>query len=326
MSCPETQDALVELVTGLSDYREEGQQLRPRVVICDDLTEARGLLQVSQPLEIGEGPRGVGTLRQALKRAAPLAQRGWAIYIHRSGDLFRYGVFRESLSPTALDLTDAVMDLGGAVKILIATQIGERTVEMAGSSGGRLVARFSGADPTGMSPRESIRAISASAVREVEESIREQLASYLRGLLSAAAKETHGCLIVVALTGEAESLPGSLKEDGVLLNPPIDLAKLVREREEGSLAEADGMLRSYSDLVSGMLQADGIVVMSHSGLLIGYNVFVRSIPDDQAPPRTLVGGARRRAYRTLYQLVDAGEIAGALFQSSDGGFEFKTTP
>lgn len=83
MCCPQTEDGLLELVVALSHYTEEGHPLFPQVVLCDNLDTTLSLLQGSDALTIGLGPRDQSTISFALKRCAPLARGGWVIYIQR---------------------------------------------------------------------------------------------------------------------------------------------------------------------------------------------------------------------------------------------------
>lgn len=141
MCCPKTEEGLLDLVVALSHYTEEGHSLFPQVVLCDDLDTTLGLLQCSDPLRIGFGPRGSSTIALALKQCAPLARGGWVIYVQRLHRKMDYGVFRSPSSPTALDIRDTVQALTQEtehVHIIVANQLAERAVELVGASSGVL--------------------------------------------------------------------------------------------------------------------------------------------------------------------------------------------
>ncbi len=104
-------NCLAELAVELSHYTEEGVDLYPRVVVCDNLQNTLKMLQGADSIHIGEGKREPETFRSALKKCAPLARTGWAIYVERHGDGLRFGVFREPTSPIALDLRDTIAGL-----------------------------------------------------------------------------------------------------------------------------------------------------------------------------------------------------------------------
>ena len=111
MTCSETEEALISLIVALADYREEDIALFPQVLICDDLPEVLRVVQGSAPIRIGDGNRSPETMLRALKKCAPLAVGGWAIWVERCEPGFTFGVFREHAVPTAVGLRSTLQDL-----------------------------------------------------------------------------------------------------------------------------------------------------------------------------------------------------------------------
>ena len=70
-----------------------------------------------------------------------------------------------------------------------------------------------------------------------------------------------------------------------------------------------------------MLHSDGITVISSSAQVLGYRYFIKQKVRGTKPSEVL-GGARRRAFLDLKQLVDDHELQGAFIRSSDGHAEF----
>ena len=113
MSCTDTQAALAGLIVALESYREEGAPLFPQVFFCDSLDQTVRALQAREPIAIGSGPRSVDTVKRALKKCAPLARAGWAIYVQRGLGVFDYGVLRSTnfaLAPSPLEALRASTD------------------------------------------------------------------------------------------------------------------------------------------------------------------------------------------------------------------------
>lgn len=108
MSCADTEESLIALTVAISDYREEGRPLFPRLLICDDLDSVLRNVQGSEPIEIGFGNRKPQTILRALKKCGPLAASSWTIWVERKPEEFRYGVFRAP-APTAIDLRTTLM-------------------------------------------------------------------------------------------------------------------------------------------------------------------------------------------------------------------------
>src|SRR5438132_6475675 len=103
ITCPHTHQLGCELVALLSAYREEDRRLFPEVyLLAGDEGDLLPVLAPGvTPLQIGEagiendaeaGARKAA--RAALKDCASLAIEGWAVYIRREGNGFKYGLFR----------------------------------------------------------------------------------------------------------------------------------------------------------------------------------------------------------------------------------------
>lgn len=160
MQCSETLNALVELVVALSHYTEEGSLLYPQVLLCDNLDNSLSIIQGSGAIEIGSGPKGDQTMRQALKKCAPLAKSGWYLYVNRDGDFFRYGVFRTSNIPTALGVRDTLLDLSSEheqrLNMILVSQLSEKAVELVGTNAGCLHLYLSAAPENIPSPQQAL--------------------------------------------------------------------------------------------------------------------------------------------------------------------------
>ncbi len=321
MTCHQTEEALIALSVDLADYREEGKQLYPRVVVCDDLVSTSRILQGSHAVEIGSGPRSPATARKCLKKCAPLASTNWLVWIERQPDAFRFGVFRAPVSPTAVDLRSTLADLEPAtVRALLLAQLAPGTVEVVGAGLEGLLVHLSG---------ERVEVLPSAAQQDqlsrwFMESIKaahmlDPCVSFARNLFGDLLRESHGSLIAFVRSGDP--VPAVLAEDGTILGEPLDLAELVIRHADDEPTENYTGLMASTALLGGMLNSDGITVLDTAGRILGYNCFVRASPDDLKPSE-LVGGARRRAFTALSALVDSGELRAAFIRSSDGASEF----
>jgi hypothetical protein len=319
MSCSETQGALVELLVALSRYQEEGVTLYPKFIVCDDLELALRLLQGTEAIPVGRGPREPNTIHAALKKCAPLARGGWAGFIHRTKDEFRFGVFREPSSPTSLDIRDTISSLADANRqIIVVLQLAEKVVELVGASGAQLVVHLSAARENQPSPLESVERLADVVSGDLPAEIRESVAAWLRSTLASALRRGHGTLIAVV----KEDVPDAIGGDAVHLDSPVDVAAAIYAHIETPTAETLARINAYAQFVEGILATDGIAVFRTRAQIVAYNWFVRPPLSADALPRDIVGGARRRAHAVLKGLVDDGELVAAFFRSSDGGSEF----
>ncbi len=319
MACPTTQEGLVELVVALSGYREEGVALFPKVLLCDEIDIALGALGGGEPILLGRGPRGARTVRSALKDCAPLAQRGWVMFLNRAEEDFTYGVFREPVSPVSIDLYDAVKVSSASQRLILLRNLGERAVELVGSDGHRVNVHLSAVVEDAPSPRDEIEQLAAAAGQAVPDELKEQVGSFLRTTLTTALQSGHGTL--VAVVGDEDHVPEPLKVDQVPLHPPLDLCDAVRAHLAEGSQDAQARLLGYAALLEGLLSSDGIVVMTTDAVVLAYRAFVKTPATDE-PISSTQGGARRRAFGVLTSLVDAEALKGALFRSNDGATRF----
>jgi len=318
MTCPETEEGLLELVVALSDYTEEGQALFPELVICDDLPITLGLLQCSDALRIGSGLRKPETIALALKRCAPLARTGWIVYLLRQPENIEYGVFRTSPSPTALDIRDTVLSLGREEEkpnILIASQLADKVVEIVGAKSGILHIHLSATPDDAAPPHDAVDGLIVAACADVEATEKEQVESYLRTTLSNALRQSHGALIGVLKAG----IDGkAVSTDGIHFEQPISLTHLVKEHENLRSDQTLGSLIAYAGLLTGMLATDGMVLVDSNARLVGYNLFVQSNPEGKQQGELVMGGARRRAFKALQECVRGEKLTACFIRSSDG--------
>ncbi len=315
---------MLHLVVALSDYTEEGQQLFPQVVICYSLETTLALIQGSGEIEIGRGPRGSQTMAKALKECAPLCKKGWFMWVLRTEDGFSYGVFRGPMVPTALTVRDTILTLSQerftAFPMIYASQVGEKAVELIGLKTGTFLIHFSATPVTSPSPLDVLASLIKLCCEAVAEEMKEQTASFLRTVLTDAMRECHGSLIAVF---EPDTKPATqLTKDGVLLKDPIRLFRLVEQHQTNGTGDSLAELLAYGQLLTGMIASDGIVLLDTKCRIHGYRIFLKEPKKTKENHRELVGGARRRAFSLLCELVDKQELRGCFIQSADGASEF----
>lgn len=317
MSCAHTEEAMVALAVSLADYREEGLQLFPRVLVCDNLAEVLRIVQGSAPITIGSGARSAATAAEALKKCAPLASGGWSVWIERSDDRFNYGVFRDPVAPTSIDLRSLLRSLGaGEAHAILLDQVAQGVTEVTAVGLDPVRVHLSGARQNGTDDIDEESMLVAWFVEDVgDDHLKEATRSFATSALHDKLRRAHGTLI--AVVGVGAELPDELIADAVTLAEPADLAELVRRHAELGTSESLAELLAYDELLGGMMRCDGIVVLDTAGRVLAFNSFIRT-SSDQLGPRELIGGARHRAYAALEGLVADGRIRGVFIRSSNG--------
>jgi len=320
MPCPFTQDGLVTVVHALAMYREEGRSLFPEVFIFDHLEKILAILPGADHVPIGSGPKEASTMAKALKRCAPLAQGGWAVYIHREPDTFSYGLLRCGVHLLSVPLSELLVNKGDRqLPTLMIRQLAQSVVKVTGVAGSSLLVYFGATRKVNVSPIDALGALTASIVAKVDDRIREQTYAFYLTLLSEVLRAGHGTLAVVQ-PARRRVLPSPLR-DGIILNKPIDVSALVAELLTHGACAANTSLQSASSLVSGMLQSDGITIFGSDGTVRAYNVFIKH-PRSSGEGAQATGGARRRTFDALSSMV--GEHLDCVFmQSQDGAVDYR---
>ena len=126
MKCVITQDGVVELITKLVHYKEEGKTLYPEIYIFDNIDLVKKVVPTAQFCYIGAGPKNISTMLKALKKSAPLTQGDWSIYILRKDEVFEYGLFKAGPSILSVTISEALIDSGAEeLKAILIHQISE---------------------------------------------------------------------------------------------------------------------------------------------------------------------------------------------------------
>lgn len=320
-----TNDTLASLVASLAHYQEEGTKLVPELYLCQEIGKLVRAIPNNQVIMLGSHLDAKIAIELALKKGAPLAIEGWCIFVDASNDSFRFGIFRGSINPLALNIEKSVLSTPDQeCPIVRVMQIAPGCIEVRNSNGVVHTFLLSDRSDETVMPSIHLDGLVKAACRLAHAVARDSLQSYLATVLGRGLQESHGALVVVTQT---ERVPKFLN-DGIVLSPPIQLGELVLAARESSRArndeesnrakKAEQELLANSALIKGMIRSDGITVLSPKGALLGYNCFVKSSNRNKA----VSGGARTRAYETLVTKIGKG-LSAVFARSQDGLTKFE---
>jgi hypothetical protein len=319
MNCLITQDGLVELISQLFYYKEEGKSLHPEIYIFDEMPLIQRVLPFSQFCLIGEGAKTKETMLTALKKCAPLTEGGWAIYILRKLDTFQYGVFKAGSTILSVSISETLIDSGtNALKAILIHQVAERLIEVKGVTADSLIISFGSQDSTRQSPTEIQSRFIDSILKNVSADLKDTARNFYKKLFLDVLQKGHGTLACV-ISSRKRQLPKKLS-DGIILPVTIDVVKTIGDLLDKNDLYANSILEGQFSLISGMMQSDGITVFKDNGSVVAYNVFIRH-PEKRSNALTS-GGARSRTFITLTDLIGFG-IESVYIQSQDGNIEVK---
>lgn len=303
---------LVELIVILARLKEEGASLAPKLYITNDIRLLLTMLPDSEVLNVGKTSANIEGLKLAVKKCAPLAMGGWQIYINDLGDDIEYGLFRGTGNPISVPIDDVIMAENGDLKIVNAYQVAEDCVEVRANNGSFHYVFLNHRKEESPPPLQYLEDLVQSISSDVNGKYKEALVGYLKKLLFESLRKSHGCIIAVT---NMTRPPKSLSEDGIILDPPIDFANLVKDTASVSISPFSLDSRKY--LVQGMLNSDGLLLFDNRARLLGYNIFIKVSNKGE-----VIGGARKRAFLALSNQLGRG-LKSVFMQSQDGWSDFK---
>lgn len=309
-----SKESLAQLIVAISNYTEEGHSFSPPVYITTDIDKLLRFIPGNSRIKIGDLEMEGNAPCVALKRCAPLATDGWCIYVDCKSDEVSYGIFRDSLTPLAIPIEQALLkDGSGETKVLRVHQSAPSCVELTNHIGDSHTIFISDKRETEPSPRQFVSDLAKAICGELPADNQSSTQTVIEKALTNGLEASHGALVAVT----RKERPPEFLKDGLLLEEPLNFGDLALKARQGN--EEDRMrLISYSKVLEGMFGCDGIVVFNRKATLIGYNCFVK--PSSKSPP--VSGGARKRAYGALQTKLGKGLFA-AFIRSQDGWSEFK---
>ncbi|MGO9572470.1 MAG: hypothetical protein ACLP5H_33555 [Desulfomonilaceae bacterium] len=320
VTCGRTVEAIVQLVSSLSDYREEGLSLYPDVYICSDISRMCSMLQGGDFIEIGSGSISDETVKQALKKCAMLAINSWAIFLERSDTQLKYGLFNYCKLPLSVSPVEILITPGDTTfPIIVAFQLASDVVELRGSAGHRLQIQFTPVRPGSPSPLIALDYLSNAITADVQPDSLPPIHAFVNRTLNDIVRQTHGTL--VAVVSKKRRMPPRIMRDGVILSPPFSITEKIRRYTNIKNDETMALLLSTESLIKGMLMTDGITLFRSDGSIIAYNIFIKGLGQLESLVYVM-GGSRRRTFERMAAMVP-NELKAAFIRSHDGQMECK---
>lgn len=319
IDCARTARFLVNTISSLAIYTEEGQPFSPEVYLCNSISEMVKRAGAGAFIVLGTSAdiESAGSL--ALKYGAPLCAARWNIFVERNDEgACRFGVFSETGDPAALTAEETLLnEYDPAFPLVMIAQNGVNRVRLTPAGKPAVEFRFNAdIDVPELVDRGHISEI-AMLISASKDAGHHSFSAYLLRVLKSAIERSHGTLIAVIGAG-ATGLPEILT-DAVSIVPPLDLYQLYRTHmDEGRTSESVNALQGATELVAGFIASDGITVFDTDGRLRAYRAFIRP---PEAPEPSVSGGARTRAFNALREAVAESQLNAAFFRSQDGRTE-----
>jgi len=308
---------LAETAIRVAHSKEEGVPFSSAVFVVESLEHLLKTVNGSNPISIGEGDADLKTVRVALKNSIPLGEgRQWAVYFVLNENHLEYGIFctqRSTLKKTSFELLRQLDETSGAIVGI--TRLGSASLEVRGG-GSCEYFDFSGVSDFHHNPQDVIKAFASSITQDVPLKIRPQCKTFYSRIIVEILNSGNGSLIVILKKGE--QLPEILS-DGIWLKNPLKINSFIKNYEETHSEKDSLALIDHGSLIRMMAAMDGVVVFGSDGSLYAYNCFIRA-PLVGSPLKSVIGGARRRAFKILCKHLEQ-DLLAVFYHSQDGAAE-----
>jgi hypothetical protein len=302
---------ICKLVSMFVDYHEEGAKLFLDAFLTDDIKYLIEGIPDKFQLKLGLVDSNENGLQEAIKQTAPLIIGCWKMYITPVGDMYEFGVFRDSGNPLNASIDTAIgVGEGTRSNYIRVSKLGNASVRVSSSIGNSTIVHFTNEQSETDNESWKMDTLYKSICSGLDENKSRRVLSYLKSIISASLRLSHGALIAVTINPE---VPPFL-EDCTRLSPSIDIADIVNNAQDNP--QLIPQLSALGFLINGIFSCDGVVVVDLKARLLAYRGFV-ALNGQGAN-----GGARRRAYDELSKHV-GNELYAAFYQSHDGGNELK---
>lgn len=313
----DVKQGILVLINLISDYKEEGQNLFPEVVVVNNLDIFKTI--TNREIPICEKELTIEEFKNVMKLCAPLAVGSWTIYVGVEAGIIKYGLIDAEMSETSPSIYEqlvgdmAVTD--GNMRVVFLRNIGSKVVELTGLQG-KLIVSLS-LDEIIKEENDVVSDIAHEIVKECEDEFINPTLTYIRKTINSAIKQGHGNLIGV-IQDSKESIEEIKKDlvDALYLPTPIDISDFVAFAEKEKNNESSVSLSAHGKIMIEMLNHDGITLFTNKGKILGYHMFIRSYLDGNEQS---IGGARTRAFQSMQK----SKLFNACFyKSQDGNSKF----
>ncbi len=308
-------EKLINFFYTLSTYEEESVKIKPELYITNNINTLTKVIPNCYKLSIFHDV-DARNFKQRAKAIMCFCKNDWQLYINFAEDSVEYGLIKvlssikdESLSQLAFD--EYKETLQNKISLININVVSGGMIVLNGINDNRVkisfnlnvAAEFNWDDKIAEFVNACTSKINTKSARKLQD-IRNIYTNVFQKLF----KGLHGTICLVVDKDFVDS-KGFL-EDGIWLQEPIEFAKLFLQSKNFN----EFKLTSYADLITTMLNYDGITVIDNAGRVRAYNVFIES---NQKASEKIIGGARKRAAYTLLKYKDP-KFVGVYFQSQDG--------
>ncbi len=313
-------DLFMGMFYQLVNYEEEGQKIKPSILITNNINHVVKNVPKSKKIIFYEDENTMN-FRAHIKALMCFCKRDWNIYINFGENIIEYGIIKtlNSLKEKSLlqilNEEDTLTNIAKKTSLVIINVFGGGVCRLIGAKGNKISVCFNLNSQYEYNWNDEIVEFVEACVSKIKTTKRklQDIKNLLGNIFHSVLKGLHGTICMV-VDKEFKDKSGFF-QDGTWLKEPIEFIKLFLR----SSTFDENILRSYADVLTTMLDFDGITIIDNAGRIRAYNVFIESTQEKQ---KSIVGGARRRAAYSILQNKNK-KIIGVYFQSQDGDNFYK---
>ena len=309
---PQLKEGIVDLINLITDYHEEGQKLFPEILIVTNWDYFKSIS--NREIVINNVEFSRSEFSNILKLCAPLAVGNWNIVIEVKENAIKYGLIDAEIIETSPSLYEQTVGKLGIVQedyaLAYIRNVGSKTVELIGQKS-RLVVSLDLIE-SNLEENNDVQNICEQITHNCDTEIKETVNTFINKTLNEAIRIGHGNLI--AVINDNDETIANLKQifgDCIYLNKPIDFQEFIKNCEIERSNDASVNLLSHGKVLISMLNHDGITIMTNTGKVIGYHMFIPKIDGEI----DINGGARTRAFQSM---INSKKFSACLYKSQDG--------
>ena len=316
----DTVDHFISMFYQLVNYEEESQKIRPNIIISSNINSVVRSVPNSKKILFYEDT-DIVNFKARIKALICFCRSDWSIYVNFSDDIIEYGIVKTLTSIKEKSLISTIKkratldSLSKKTNLAILSVYGGGVCELIGGKGNKYRICFNLNSQSEYNWDTQISEFVDACVEKIKTTQKKlsDIKTLLTNILHRGLRDLHGTICVV-VDKEYKDKNGFLS-DGTWLKEPIEFGKIFLRSSKYD----ENVLRSYADVLTTMLDFDGITVMDNAGRIRAYNVFIET---NNTNKTKIVGGARRRAaYSILHN--KSKKIIGVYFQSQDGDNFYK---
>ncbi|MBE5736611.1 MAG: hypothetical protein E7356_04610 [Clostridiales bacterium] len=313
-------DRFISMFYKLVNYEEESQKIRPTILITSNINSIVRNVQSSKKILFYED-QDMCNFKARIKALMCFCRNDWTIYVNFGENIVEYGIIKKMTSLKDKSLIQEIKKkatletISRKTNLIILNVYGGGVCELVGARGNKCSVCFNLNSQSEYNWDNEISDFVDACVSKIKTTPKklQDIRTLITNIFYRVLRDLHGTICLVIDKDYKDK--NNFLSDGTWLKEPIEFGKMFLRSSKVD----ENILRSYADVLTTMLDFDGITIIDNAGRIRAYNVFVEANNDTS---KKIVGGARRRAALSVLQNKNK-KIIGVYFQSQDGDNFYK---